>query len=101
MQFKVLVIYGGVSTEREISIASGRAVCEGLREAGYAVEAVDLTDLAMPLLRADVAFIALHGAWGEDGQLQKRLEELGLPYVGTAAAKMPLSYNKFDRTQNF
>ena len=76
---KIVVLMGGDSTEREVSLISGRAVAEGLREAGHEVEAIDIANVAevikLPqLAAADVVFPALHGGMGEDGHLQALLE---------------------------
>ena len=80
------VLMGGDSAEREVSLMSGREVAGALRQAGFRVDAVDLKPAQVDALAGrdfDVAFIALHGAFGEDGQLQRRLDELGLLYVGS------------------
>lgn len=83
---RVLVLMGGPDAEREVSITSGRAVAQALRECGRfeVIEQVigrpSLDELeAMP---CDVIFPVLHGQWGEGGPLQELLEELGRPYVG-------------------
>ncbi len=85
---RVAVLAGGRSSEREISFSSGRAVAEALAEAGYTQ--VDMVDPAaegaiVQLAQGgyDVAFIALHGAGGEDGAIQGALEWLGIPYTGS------------------
>ena len=87
---------GGPSAEREVSLRSGAAVAAALREAGYArVDEVDATEAALPALDgAEAVFIALHGAYGEDGGAQADLEALGIPYTGTRAAAMPVSFDK-------
>lgn len=95
--YKVLVIYGGTSTEREISLLSGQAVAEGLEEAGYEVERFDLckdnlTDLSH--CHPDVVFPVLHGKGGEDGTIQGYLELLGLPYVGSKVAGSAICIDK-------
>lgn len=84
---RVAVLAGGRSSEREISFSSGNAVAEALRAYGYGT--VDLVDPAEEGAFArlaqggyDVAFIALHGAGGEDGAIQGACEWLGLPYTG-------------------
>ncbi|MBM4143217.1 MAG: D-alanine--D-alanine ligase [Lentisphaerae bacterium] len=81
---KVAVLMGGFSTEREISLQSGQAVARGLAEAGYDVAAVDLRDRD-PRFPAGVeaVFIALHGAFGEDGGIQELLARRGMPYTGS------------------
>lgn len=85
---RVAVLAGGISDESEISRASGRNVCAALREAGYG--SVDMLDPSdgnfIDQLRSgayDVAFIALHGKGGEDGQIQSILEFCGVPYTGS------------------
>lgn len=84
---KVAVLAGGTSSEREISLNSGKNAQAALCEAGY--EHVDLLDPAqdrfLDSIRSeyDVAFLALHGAGGEDGQIQHVLAYLGIPYTGS------------------
>lgn len=84
----VAVLYGGTSAEREVSLESGRAVCETLRCAGMAVIEADLCGEIESQLddlqgRCDVAFIALHGTFGEDGGVQRLLEARHIPYTGS------------------
>ncbi|HRU07137.1 MAG TPA: D-alanine--D-alanine ligase [Candidatus Brocadiia bacterium] len=85
-KLKIAVLMGGVSSEREVSLKSGRAVFEALTRAGHDVIAIDLRaeDIA-PLdgLTLDAVFPALHGRFGEDGGVQRLLEKRGLPYVGS------------------
>ena len=83
---KVAVLCGGWSTEREVSFASGRECEAALRQAGF--ERVDVLDVAAPRFvhevadgGYDVAFVALHGRYGEDGCVQGFLELLGIPYT--------------------
>ena len=83
---KVAVLAGGWSDEREISLASGRACQKALLEAGF--DTVDLLDVASPEFvptissgTYDVAFIAMHGPYGEDGCIQGLLEILHVPYT--------------------
>ena len=83
---KVAVLYGGLSTEREVSLNTGKACAEGLRSRGYDVVLVDVDREVAARLRAEkaeVAFLALHGRWGEDGCIQGLLECLGIPYTGS------------------
>ena len=83
----VAVLLGGPPhcTERDISLKSGAAVAQALREAGYRVSEVEVKAEALPPLPAgvDVIFPVLHGAFGEDGGIQSLLEARGLPYVGS------------------
>ena len=81
----VAVLMGGVSSEREVSLHSGPAVAEGLRQAGFEVFDAIVDDRSLASidgLDIDAAFIALHGEFGEDGGIQELLEAAGIPYVG-------------------
>lgn len=83
---RVAVLMGGISSEREISILSGQAVVGALEEVGYAVTPVMVNDESLDGLDGldvDVAFIALHGRFGEDGGVQELLESRGVPYTGS------------------
>src|SRR5690554_2539336 len=83
---QVDVLYGGTSAEREISLRSGGAIIQALREVGVATTPVDIgSDPLQQLqqLSVDRAFIALHGTGGEDGKIQALLEWLNLPYTGS------------------
>lgn len=83
---KILVISGGTSSERKISLISGKAVKTGLEEAGYQVKIFDLkkdyTTLKNLAKYFDVIFPVIHGEEGEGGELHKFLAKLGKPYVG-------------------
>lgn len=84
---RVVVVKGGPSTERAVSLRSGKAVADALRTAGYEVVEVELNGTRLPRLprRFDVLFPVLHGAFGEDGQLQALLEARGIPFVGSGS----------------
>ena len=93
----VLVLAGGLSAEREVSLASGRRVVAALHEAGVHAVAVDAgSDLVAVLddRRPDVVWPVLHGAGGEDGSLLQVLELLGLPVVGSSATAARLAWDK-------
>ena len=92
---KIAVLKGGPSAEREVSLASGAAVAKALRSLDYDVAEVDVTgpDVAVPP-GCEAAFIALHGTFGEDGQLQALLEQRGLPFTGSGSASSRLSFDK-------
>jgi D-alanine-D-alanine ligase len=79
------VLYGGFSTERQISIKSGRAVADALRQAGYNVVEVDVKSehLDGVCRDVDVVFVALHGKFGEDGGIQEMLEKNRIRYTGS------------------
>jgi len=94
---KVLVLMGGKSSEREVSLASGKSVAKALRDAGFETVTLDLdgnnlSEIAS--IRPDVAFIALHGKGGEDGAVQGVLEWLGIPYTGPGLAASAVCMDK-------
>jgi D-alanine-D-alanine ligase len=94
---KVAVLYGGRSTEREVSLKTGAACAGALRQKGYDVALVDAgLEVALQLreVRADVAFIALHGRWGEDGCIQGLLEALAIPYTGSGVLASAVGMDK-------
>jgi D-alanine-D-alanine ligase len=80
------VLLGGPSAEREISLKSGRAVSRALREAGYRVVEIgekEEIEAGIRFHRPAAAFISLHGRYGEDGEVQRLLEEMNIPYTGS------------------
>lgn len=94
---RIGVLMGGLSGEREVSLRTGRAVLAALEEKGYRVAAIDAgRDLALRLLEAqiDVAFVALHGRYGEDGTVQGLLELMGIPYTGSGVLASSLAMDK-------
>src|SRR6188768_763236 len=93
---KVTVLYGGPSAEREVSLVSGRAVIEGLREMGHEVFPSDISPENLSGLDhpADVIFPVLHGDFGESGELQEILEARKLPFVGSGSKASRLGINK-------
>jgi D-alanine-D-alanine ligase len=89
---KIGVLMGGPSTEREISLKSGKAVYEALKQSGLEAEAIDIKTESIEenisLIKShkiDCAFIALHGRFGEDGQIQGILDGLKIPYTCSGA----------------
>lgn len=93
----VAVLMGGLSSEREVSLVSGRECAAALRRVGYRVTEVDAgRDLAQVLaaLKPDVAFNALHGVWGEDGCVQGVLETLAIPYTHSGVLASALAMDK-------
>jgi D-alanine-D-alanine ligase len=94
---KVAVLMGGVSNEREISLASGKNVAEALASLGkYDVVPVDLKseDLSGMPKDVDAAYIALHGGWGENGGVQNALNALKIPYTGPGALSSRIAIDK-------
>lgn len=97
MQKKIAVLYGGLSAEREISLKTGDAVYRALNSLGYEVEAIDVgQDLPRQLKEtgAEVAFVALHGRFGEDGRVQGLLEMLQIPYTGSGVLASGMAIDK-------
>ena len=91
---RVGVLAGGPSSEREVSLRSGKAVSEGLAKKGYQVQLIDVgSDISSSVnaLEADVVFLALHGGSGEDGTIQALLEARHIPYTGTGPAASALA----------
>lgn len=95
---KILVLQGGSSNEREVSLRSAANVTHWLQETGYEVVVADLAEPGFDLVRAsagcEVVFPILHGAGGEDGVLQKQLEGLGKPFLGSGSAACALTFDK-------
>src|SRR6476620_2845594 len=94
----VTVLRGGPSAEREVSLVSGKAVADGLRQMGHDVfesdiSPADLTGLDRP---CDVVFPVLHGQFGESGELQEILEARGLPFVGSGSKASHIGINKVE-----
>ena len=94
---KVGVLFGGNSSEREISLLTGAAILQALQNQGVNTVAIDLKDQSLEAISAaniDRAFIALHGPGGEDGTLQGALEYLGIPYTGSGVMASALAMDK-------
>jgi D-alanine-D-alanine ligase len=94
---RVGVLYGGLSAEREVSFKSGAAVGSALEELGFKVIMIDVDrEITSRLKKAEVAvvFIALHGAYGEDGSIQGILEYLKIPYTGPGIMASSIAMNK-------
>jgi len=94
---KIGVLMGGLSSEREISIKTGTLIALSLKKRGYNVVTIDVgRNLPLQLLEKDieVAFIALHGRYGEDGCVQGLLEIMGIPYTGSGVAASAISMDK-------
>ncbi|MHB8254679.1 MAG: D-alanine--D-alanine ligase [Acidiferrobacter sp.] len=94
---KVAVLYGGLSSEREVSLKSGAAVLNALLAHKISAHGIDVgTDLVKRLIavRYDRAFIVLHGRLGEDGCVQGLLETLGIPYTGSRVTASAVAMDK-------
>jgi D-alanine-D-alanine ligase len=93
----VLVLAGGLSHERDVSLRSGRRVAEALRDAGCRAEVRDVDAQLLPALAArkpDVVWPLLHGASGEDGAIRDVLDLLGVAYVGSTPAACRVTWDK-------
>ena len=94
---KIAVLTGGISSERQVSLMSGQNVHEALQKAGFETVFFDITPDNMSILddpSIDVFFPILHGQFGEDGQLQKILEEKNVCFTGSGSES---SRNAFDK----
>jgi len=92
----ITVLAGGPSRERSVSLASGRAVADALEALGYRVRMADIDPENLAALEetGSVLFIALHGHFGEDGRLQRILEDRGLTYCGSSPEGCENAFNK-------
>ncbi|HEV2888872.1 MAG TPA: D-alanine--D-alanine ligase [Frankiaceae bacterium] len=94
---RALILAGGLSFEREVSLRSGRRVCDALRSAGVEAEVRDADATLLATLAEtspDAVFVALHGAPGEDGAIRGVLDLAGVPYVGAAPHACRLAWDK-------
>lgn len=101
---RIAVLYGGVSGEREVSLATGAGIVNALKKNGYDVLEIDfnpknLTEIIQ--LKVDLVFIALHGTYGEDGRIQGLLDMLEIPYVGSNVLASALAMDKGKAKQVF
>ena len=99
MSKSVLVLMGGISVEREVSLTSGKACAEALIEAGYDVKTYDFNGDVSALVKAlgerpDVVYNSLHGRWAEDGCVQGLLELMHIPYSHSGVMASALAMNK-------
>jgi len=97
MPTKVAILYGGLSTEREVSLRTGKAVYDAIQSKPFEAVLVDVDrSIAAKLneISPDVAVIALHGKYGEDGCIQGLLEILGIPYTGPGVMASSVAMNK-------
>ena len=91
----IAVLLGGPSAEREVSLRSGAAMAKALRSLGHVVHEVDPLPGALELPEGtDVAVLALHGTYGEDGTVQAELDQLGVPYTGCGVAASLFAFDK-------
>ncbi len=97
-RLRILVVKGGDSSEREVSLSTGGRVAAALRERGHDVREVDPKGDPLSILddarNADVAWLALHGGWGEDGTIQALLDLAGVTYTGSGHLASALAMDK-------
>jgi D-alanine-D-alanine ligase len=101
---KIAILAGGLSGEREISLKSGKAVYDALRDRNLDVSLVDIgANFASNVsqYKGTVAFLALHGEFGEDGRIQALLEEAGIPYTGSGVKASQLAMDKAESRKLF
>jgi D-alanine-D-alanine ligase len=92
---RIGVIAGGISSEREISLLTGKNIYESLIRSGYKATFIDFKDdFLNKLKKIDIAFLALHGRYGEDGTIQGLLECLKIPYTGSGILGSAIAINK-------
>jgi len=95
---KIAVLMGGPGSERDVSLATGRGVAKALRSLGAEVAEIDVHDEHFKLpADVDLAFLTIHGTFGEDGQLQRILEQRGIAYTGDG---VEASANAFDKIRS-
>jgi len=99
---KIAVLMGGPGSERDVSLATGRGVSKALRSLSVDVIDVDVHDENFPLPDdVDLAFLTIHGTFGEDGQLQRILEDRGVPYTGDGVEESRTAFDKFLTKRKF
>jgi D-alanine-D-alanine ligase len=99
---KIAVLMGGPGSERDVSLATGRGVAKALRSTGAEVVEVDVRDENFKLPSdVDLAFVAIHGTFGEDGQVQKILEDRGIAYTGEDVRGSELAFDKIRSKEKF
>ena len=99
---KIAVLMGGPGSERDVSLATGRGVSKALRSFGAEVVEVDVHDENFALPKdVDLAFITIHGTFGEDGQLQEILEKRGVAYTGDGVEASRAAFDKILSKEKF
>nr|AIA14843.1 D-alanine--D-alanine ligase [uncultured bacterium] len=98
----IAVLKGGPGSEREVSLATAAGVSNALRSLGVQVTDVDVRDETFELPHdVDLAFIAIHGTFGEDGQVQQILEQRGVPYTGENVEGSRIAFDKISSKEKF
>ena len=101
---KIMLLYGGISAEREISIITSKEISKSLKNMGYNIVEIDANEnlLAdLELHKPDIVFNGLHGTWGEDGSVQEILEKYGVPYTHSGIESSKLAMDKYKSAELF
>lgn len=99
---KIAVLTGGPGSEREVSLATARGVSKALRSLGIEVVDVDVRDENFELPSdVDLAFLTIHGTFGEDGRIQRILEERGVAYTGDGIEESETAFDKIRSKEKF
>jgi len=101
---KIMLIYGGISSEREISIISSEGIYNSLLRNNYEVIKIDADELLeqkINEIKPDVIFNALHGYWGEDGQVQRIIEKTKVPYTHSGVNSSEIAMDKYSAGEEF
>jgi D-alanine-D-alanine ligase len=99
---KIAVLMGGPGSERDVSLATGGGVSKALRSLGAEVMEIDVRNENFQLPDdVDLAFLTVHGTFGEDGQLQRILERRGIPYTGDGIEASEITFNKIRSKEKF
>ncbi len=99
---KIVVLMGGPGSERDVSLATARGVSKTLRTLGAEVVEMDVRDENFTLpADVDLAFLTIHGTFGEDGQLQRILEQRGVAYTGDGAKGSEIAFDKIRSKEKF
>lgn len=99
---KIAVLKGGPGSERDVSLATAAGVAKALRSLGANVTEVDARDASFELPNeTELAFIAIHGTFGEDGEVQRILETRGIPYTGEGVEESRIAFDKILSKEKF
>jgi D-alanine-D-alanine ligase len=99
---KIAVLMGGPGSERDVSLATGKGVSKALRALGANVTDVDVRDENFEVAEGtELAFLTIHGTFGEDGQVQRVLEARGIPYTGEGSKESELAFDKIRSKEKF
>jgi D-alanine-D-alanine ligase len=99
---RIAVLMGGPGSERDVSLATARGVAKALRSRGAEVFEIDVRDENFELPQnIDIAFLTIHGTFGEDGQIQQILENRGVPYTGDGVNESRIAFDKIESKKKF